>query len=131
MAACGSGTDVLFRSRGGERRAKCSGAAEGGFVSLIDWFTWRRDDETTYDLLQLTGEGACVPREAITGWTRQQCRDAEEWAAREHLSASDNDDVERVPIPAHVACWYTEARRAAVASAEDAFWSAPRSGEDS
>lgn len=63
--------------------------------------SWQRDDERTHTMLLLCG-GHDVPSEAVTGWTDEECRQAEEWAAREHLHASDNDDVERVPMPSHV-----------------------------
>ena len=62
---------------------------------------WTRNDDRTFTLLMLCG-GHDVPREAVTGWTDQQCEQAEDWASREHLNASDNDDVERVPMPPHV-----------------------------
>lgn len=38
----------------------------------------------------------------IANWTDRQREEAFEWACREHLSASDNDDVERLPCPADV-----------------------------
>ena len=62
---------------------------------------WARDDERTFTMLYLCG-GHEVPRDAVTAWTDQQCQQAEEWAGLEHLAASDNDDVQRVPMPSHV-----------------------------
>lgn len=62
---------------------------------------WERDDERTFDIIMLCG-GHDVPRDAVSGWTDEQCQQAEDWAAREHFAASDNDDVERVPMPQHV-----------------------------
>lgn len=63
---------------------------------------WKRDNDATWCLLNLTGEGACVPESAIAAWTDEQCRQAEEWAGAAHLNASDNDDVVVPPIPEHV-----------------------------
>lgn len=51
------------------------------------------------DLLLLAG--VRVPLSAIAGWTGEQFRAAEEWAAAEHLHASDNPVV-RMPKPEHV-----------------------------
>jgi hypothetical protein len=62
---------------------------------------WTRDNARTLCLLLLCG-GHDVTEEAISGWTNEQCQQAEDWAAREHLHASDNDDVERLPMPLHV-----------------------------
>lgn len=62
---------------------------------------WMRDNERTLLLLLLCG-GHDVTEEVISGWTDEQCQQAEDWASREHLAASDNDDVERVPMPPHV-----------------------------
>lgn len=62
---------------------------------------WSRDDERTLCILLLCG-GHDVTPEAIAAWTDEQCQQAEDWAGREHLHASDNDDVERVPMPPHV-----------------------------
>jgi hypothetical protein len=39
---------------------------------------------------------------AVDLWTDDQRAAAFEWAAIEHLHASDNDDVKRVPCPPHV-----------------------------
>lgn len=63
---------------------------------------WARDNGLTYDLLSLCG-GHGVDESDVATWTDEQCRQAEEWASREHLSASDNDEVGRIPMPAHVA----------------------------
>lgn len=62
---------------------------------------WSRDNERTLTLLLLCG-GHDVPAEAIAGWTDDQCKQAEDWAARSHIHASDNDDVEVPPMPDHV-----------------------------
>jgi hypothetical protein len=40
-----------------------------------------------------------VPVETIMGWTCQQRDLAEDWAAAQHLVASDNDDIEIPPKP--------------------------------
>jgi len=62
---------------------------------------WVRNDEAVFTVLMLVG-GHDVPREAVTAWTDRQCQEAQDWAIREHLVASDNDEVERVSMPAHV-----------------------------
>jgi len=62
---------------------------------------WTRDDERTFVLINLCG-GHEVPRLAVTGWTDAQCQEAEDWAAAEHLAASDNEGVERRSMPLHV-----------------------------
>jgi hypothetical protein len=77
-------------------------AAQPAQLEVLAEEPWERDDEGTFCTLLLVGDHS-VPREAIAGWTDEQCQQAEEWAYREHLHASDNDDVERVPKPAHVA----------------------------
>jgi len=59
---------------------------------------WRRDDESVFCALMLVG-GHDVPREAVTRWTDEQCRQAHDWALTEHVAASDNDDVQRLPKP--------------------------------
>lgn len=74
-------------------------------ASAPAWATgpaWSRDEERTLCLLLLCG-GHGVTAEVIAGWSDEECQQAEDWAGREHLAASDNDDVERVPMPAHVA----------------------------
>ena len=60
---------------------------------------WTRNNERTLTLIYLCG-GHSVPASAIAAWSDAECQAAEEWAAREHLHASDNDEVERVPMPA-------------------------------
>lgn len=52
------------------------------------------------DLLQLVS--AEIPLETIESWTIDQRGHAEDWAATEHVYASDNDEVERLPMPEHV-----------------------------
>lgn len=61
------------------------------------------DAITVRDLLMLAS--VPVPVAAIGGWTAEQRREAAEWAAAEHLHASDNDGVRRLPVPAHVAAF--------------------------
>lgn len=65
---------------------------------------WVRDEETTYATLMLVS-GHDVPREALSAWTDEECRQAEDWAFSVHLHASDNDDVEVPPRPACVAAY--------------------------
>lgn len=72
---------------------------------------WTRDDERTRDILSLTGQGACVPLEAIKSWTDEQCETAENWAGATHLNASDNDDVVVPPIPEWVSVHDTPENR--------------------
>lgn len=62
---------------------------------------WVRNDDDVFTCLMLVG-GHSVPREAVTTWTDRQCWEAEDWAIREHLVASDNDEVERASMPEHV-----------------------------
>lgn len=80
------------------------GADADGFYTCAECMVWQRDNEAIYCCLMLVG-GHDVPREAVDGWTDAEAEAAEEWAAREHLRASDNDDVERVPMPACVAAF--------------------------
>lgn len=56
------------------------------------------------DLLSLVG--VTLPPGVIKGWDEAARREAAEWAAAEHLHASDNDDVARLPKPAHVAAYH-------------------------
>jgi hypothetical protein len=44
--------------------------------------------------------GVSVTAEQAAGWSREQRKQAVQWAAATHLSASDNDDVEVPPRPA-------------------------------
>jgi hypothetical protein len=50
------------------------------------------------DILLVVGED--VPADVIAGWTGGQRHDVARYAAAEHLHASDNDDVRRLPRPA-------------------------------
>lgn len=59
------------------------------------------DPEKVITALLLT-EFNDVDEAAVRAWSDDQRAQAFEWAAREHLHASDNDDVERLPMPAHV-----------------------------
>ena len=43
-----------------------------------------------------------VDEAAVAAWSDDERASAFEWAMREHLHASDNDDVERLPRPMHV-----------------------------
>jgi hypothetical protein len=63
----------------------------------------RPDVPMTASLLvtALSLAGTAVPdREAVAGWSDPAKAIAYDWAIREHLSASDNDDVERRRRPA-------------------------------
>jgi hypothetical protein len=62
---------------------------------------WTRENERTLVVLLLVG-GHDVTAQVVAAWTDAECQQAEEWAMREHLHASDNDQVERVPMPACV-----------------------------
>lgn len=73
---------------------------------------WNRDDDATFDLLSLVG-GHAVPREAITGWTDEQCLIAEQWATNRHLAASGNN-VKFLLVPEHVKAWPEPARSGSV-----------------
>ena len=57
--------------------------------------------EVLADILSLVA-GVMIPAEVIATWTTAERKDACEWAAAEHLHASDNDDVQRVPQPLFV-----------------------------
>lgn len=63
---------------------------------------WQRCSERTYTTLQLVG-GHRVPESAVADWTDEQCQQAEDWALAVHFHASDHDDVEVPPMPAHIA----------------------------
>lgn len=63
---------------------------------------YRRDNERTLSCLLLTGEGGGATLATVAAWTHGQCVDAEIWALHEHVHASDNDDVPRLPMPEHV-----------------------------
>lgn len=63
---------------------------------------WLRDNQSVYCALMLCG-GHDVPESAVAAWTDEQARQAQEWAITEHIAASDNDDVQRLPMPAWVA----------------------------
>jgi hypothetical protein len=65
---------------------------------------WPKEDalglEQLRDLLALVDRDASVDQ--IASWTASQRAQAERWAGREHLAASDNP-VRRLKIPPHVA----------------------------
>ena len=85
-------------------------AREGDFIDLDELLapaTWVRNDDATFNSLLLVS-GHYVPREAISTWTDDECRQAEEWALTLHVHASDNDDVEVPPMPACVAAYPDE-----------------------
>lgn len=63
---------------------------------------WTRDNQATYDILQLIHQGEDIPLSTIEGWTDEQCKQAEDYAGAVHLKASDNDDVVVPPIPEHL-----------------------------
>ena len=65
---------------------------------------WVRDNQSVYCALMLCG-GHDVPESAVAAWTDEQCRQAQDWALTEHVAASDNDDVVRLPMPEHVKAW--------------------------
>jgi hypothetical protein len=53
-------------------------------------------------LLLLVLDAPGIPAEVIATWTPAEREQAVKWVSAEHLSASDNDDVERVPQPGFV-----------------------------
>lgn len=59
-------------------------------------------DQCVTSLLLTEFENHESVERAVTDWTPEQRQVAFEWAAREHLHASDNDDVERISCPQHV-----------------------------
>jgi hypothetical protein len=59
------------------------------------------DPESVSNALLLT-DFDLVDADVVRGWTPDQRAAAFEWALRAHLHASDNDDVEPLPCPAHV-----------------------------
>lgn len=62
-----------------------------------------QDEVTPQALADVIGlTGTVIPAEVIATWTRRERDAALEWAAAEHLSASDNP-VRRVPQPEPVA----------------------------
>lgn len=67
-------------------------------------------DEGLSDLLSLVMDGHHPPPEQVAKWTPEQRAEAEAWAAAEHLGASDNSEVQRLPRPA----WLPEAPRAGI-----------------
>lgn len=56
------------------------------------------DDEVTRDILSLV-LGRVPSIDVIKTWTPEQKQAATDWAGREHLIASDNDDLESLPMP--------------------------------
>lgn len=52
------------------------------------------------DVLGLASKHAT--RADVEAWPHEQWESAFEWAAREHMHASDNPDVQRLPEPEHV-----------------------------
>ena len=50
---------------------------------------WESDSEILSDLLILVGVD--VPVAIVTRWTKKQREEAEKWAAKTHLKASDNN----------------------------------------
>lgn len=64
---------------------------------------WERDNDVTRDLLGLVGYD--VMPAFIESWTDEQVRHVDEWAAAQHLKASDNDDVEIPPQPSCIDEW--------------------------
>lgn len=52
------------------------------------------------DLLGLASKFAT--REDVEPWSVEKREAAADWAGREHVHASDNPDVERLPCPEHV-----------------------------
>jgi hypothetical protein len=59
------------------------------------------DPEVLADILSLVG-GVMIPAEVIAVWTPADRKLAAKWAAAEHLHASDNEDVQRIPEPGFV-----------------------------
>lgn len=59
------------------------------------------DPERVVSALLLT-EFTELEVDDLSSWTDDQRAIAFEWAMREHLHASDNDDVERFEMPSHV-----------------------------
>lgn len=69
--------------------------------------TEMRDDEqeTTPEVLRdliAVVTGVMIPAPVIATWTPAERREAEEWAASEHLRASDNTGIRRRKYPRHV-----------------------------
>jgi hypothetical protein len=58
--------------------------------------------EVLADILSLV-TNVMIPAGVIATWTVREREQAVKWAAAEHLSASDNDDVKRAPQPPFVA----------------------------
>lgn len=56
--------------------------------------------EMVIDLLGLASKFAT--REDVEPWSVEKREAAADWAGREHVHASDNPDVERLPCPEHV-----------------------------
>lgn len=64
---------------------------------------WKRDDMRLADLISLVIDMRHLSREGtmevIESWSDEQARYCEEWALREHVGASDNNDVRRLDRP--------------------------------
>lgn len=90
--------------RGGQLVAWHEGDVAGGSWVPPELFNepWARSNQRTMTLLYLCG-GHSVPASAVEAWSDAECQAAEDWAMRQHLHASDNYDVVRVPVPACVA----------------------------
>lgn len=100
-----TGLERVFGSAPGARRARLVLEVE----RVEEAPPMRVDDpERTLDMLMLVeefdrGEDSENALATVIGWTPEQREEAERWAGAVHLAASDNDDVEVPPRPAHVA----------------------------
>lgn len=86
-----------------------------------------RDDgqETTPEVLRdliAVAAGVMIPGPVIATWTPAERREAEEWAASEHLRASDNAGVKVPPQPGFVARAVEMAGNPAVAQLAVESW---------
>jgi hypothetical protein len=60
-----------------------------------------RDNQTLTDMLAMVEAeyGRHIELAEVEGWTGEQFREAERWAALTHMKASDNDGIEVPPMP--------------------------------
>jgi len=77
--------------------------------SVMENVTVRTTDPQCVANALLLTEFQEVDERKVAAWSDDQRAEAFEWAMREHLAASDNDDVERLLMPPHVRELYLNA----------------------
>lgn len=85
---------------------------DGSFIRrlLVEQAADERLEDLTINALLLTDVCMAGPLKqnivevklAVAGWSREERATAFQWATLEHLHASDNPEVRRIPCPPHV-----------------------------